>query len=59
MWKMVTGMADAGEDITTAAEREVLEETGVRAKFEAVIAIRQAHSYAFRKSDLYFIVALK
>ena len=30
---MVTGLVDAGEDITAAAEREVLEETGVRASF--------------------------
>ncbi len=59
VWKLVTGMVDAGEDITTAAEREVLEETGVRAKFEAVLAVRQAHGCAFGKSDFFFVVALR
>jgi hypothetical protein len=31
----------AGEDLIEAVEREVLEETGVRVKFECVIAVRQ------------------
>jgi len=56
---MVTGLVDVGEDISTAAEREVLEETGVRAKFAAVLAFRQAHGFAFGKSDFFFVVALK
>ncbi len=55
----MTGLVDAGEDISTAAEREVLEETGVRAKFSAVLALRQAHGFAFGKSDFFFVVALK
>ncbi|EIE25358.1 hypothetical protein COCSUDRAFT_6454, partial [Coccomyxa subellipsoidea C-169] len=59
VWKLVTGLVDAGEDISTAAEREVLEETGVRAKFSAVLALRQAHGFAFGKSDFFFVVALK
>lgn len=48
----------AGEDITVGAEREVLEETGVRAKFAAVLAMRQAHGFAFGKSDFFFVLAL-
>ena len=56
---MVTGLVDAGEDITAAAEREVLEETGVRASFDAVLAFRQAHGFAFGKSDFFFVVALR
>lgn len=56
---MVTGLVDAGEDISAAAEREVLEETGVKATFAAVLALRQAHGFAFGKSDFFFVVALK
>ena len=41
-----------------AAEREVLEETGVRATSAAVLALRQAHGFAFGKSDFFFVVAL-
>ena len=59
VWKMVTGLVEVGEDITAAAEREVLEETGVRAAFDAVLAFRQAHGFAFGKSDFFFVVALR
>ncbi len=34
------------------------QETGVHAKFEAVLALRQAHGFAFGKSDLFFCIAL-
>jgi ADP-ribose pyrophosphatase YjhB (NUDIX family) len=56
---MVTGLVEVGEDITAAAEREVLEETGVRARFDAVLAFRQSHGFAFGKSDFFFVVALR
>ena len=56
---MVTGLVEVGEDITVAAEREVLEETGVRARFDAVLAFRQAHGFAFGKSDFFFVIALR
>lgn len=59
IWKMPTGLADAGEDVPHAAAREVLEETGLRATPTAVIALRQAHGFAFGKSDLFFVVALR
>jgi ADP-ribose pyrophosphatase YjhB (NUDIX family) len=59
VWKMPTGLSMAREDIADAAEREVLEETGVRAKSRAVIAIRQAHTALFGKSDLFAVVALE
>jgi 8-oxo-dGTP pyrophosphatase MutT (NUDIX family) len=35
--------------------REVLEETGVRAVFESVLAFRHAHAFAFNNSDLFFV----
>ncbi|KAL4429161.1 hypothetical protein ABPG77_010140 [Micractinium sp. CCAP 211/92] len=59
VWKMPTGLVQQGEDISEAAEREVLEETGVRARFDAVLAMRQAHGFAFGKSDMFFVVALQ
>jgi ADP-ribose pyrophosphatase YjhB (NUDIX family) len=55
---MPTGLVQAGEDISEAAVREVAEETGVRARFGAVLAMRQAHGFAFGKSDFFFVVAL-
>jgi ADP-ribose pyrophosphatase YjhB (NUDIX family) len=59
VWKMPTGLADAGEDAPHAAAREVLEETGLRVVPTAVLAVRQAHGFAFGRSDLFFVVALK
>lgn len=35
--------------------REVLEETGVSAVFESVLAFRHAHAFAFNNSDLFFV----
>lgn len=36
----------------------MLEETGVRGRFAALLAVRQAHGLAFGKSDLFFCCAL-
>ncbi|KXZ50193.1 hypothetical protein GPECTOR_17g830 [Gonium pectorale] len=59
VWKMPTGLVAAGEDFTQAAERELLEETGVTARVECVLAIRQAHGFAFGKSDLFIVVGMR
>lgn len=59
VWKWPTGIVVAGEDIIEAAEREVLEETGIRAVSECVLAVRQAHGVAFGKSDIFAAVAMR
>ncbi|KAJ0044837.1 hypothetical protein Pint_06181 [Pistacia integerrima] len=48
-----------GEDIWTAAIREVKEETGVDTEFVEVFAFRQSHRAFFRKSDLMFVCMLR
>uniref|UniRef100_A0A383VIN7 Nudix hydrolase domain-containing protein n=1 Tax=Tetradesmus obliquus TaxID=3088 RepID=A0A383VIN7_TETOB len=55
---MPTGLVHEGEDLIEAVEREVLEETGVRAKFSSLIAVRQAHGFLFGKSDMFFCCGL-
>jgi len=55
-------MLNQGEDIWQTAEREVLEETGIKAKFISIIGWRQTHNVPFGnvgKSDLFFLVLLK
>lgn len=60
VWSCVAARAGLkpGGAPAQAAEREVLEETGVRATSAAVLALRQAHGFAFGKSDFFFVVAL-
>jgi 8-oxo-dGTP pyrophosphatase MutT (NUDIX family) len=59
VWKMPTGLVDAGEDVVDAAVREVGEETGVAAAPVSLLAMRQAHGFAFGASDAFFVIGLK
>ena len=61
LWKMPTGLSDPGEDIHVAAERELLEETGLTAHCQGIVAFRQAHGSRSSSgpraatSDLFFV----
>ena len=57
-YKLPGGALHAGEHISTAVEREILEETGVQAKFEKLVCFRQTHGYRYAKSDIYFVCRL-
>lgn len=59
VFKFPGGYVEQGEELHEAVEREVLEETGVRASFETLLAFRHAHRFAFDCSDLYFVALLK
>jgi ADP-ribose pyrophosphatase YjhB (NUDIX family) len=55
-WKVPTGLVNHNESIADAAEREVMEETGIRVQFEGVVAFReQNNSGVERKTDLFFM----
>lgn len=57
-FKLPGGALNQGEHLAAAAEREVFEETGVKAKFEAVVCFRHWHGYRYGKSDIYFVCRL-
>lgn len=57
-YKLPGGALLAGEHLAEAVVREVLEETGVEAKFEAVVCFRHQHGYRWGKSDIYFVCRL-
>ena len=58
-WKLPGGLADLSEELPDAAEREVLEETGVQATFQSIMALRNSHQMSFGKSDLYVVCHLE
>ncbi|CAD6215916.1 GSCOCG00000733001-RA-CDS [Cotesia congregata] len=57
-WKLPGGYVEPGENIPEAVEREVFEETGIKAKFKSLVGFRHAHNYAFGCSDIYFVARL-
>ena len=58
-YKLPGGALHAGENLVDGVVREVLEETGVRAEFEALACFRHWHGYRYGKSDIYFVCRLK
>ncbi|XP_076038300.1 uncharacterized protein LOC143023597 isoform X2 [Oratosquilla oratoria] len=58
-WKLPGGYVEPGEDLETAAIREVQEETGITAEFISLVAMRHLHGANFGVSDMYFIVNLR
>jgi 8-oxo-dGTP diphosphatase len=57
-YKLPGGALQPGEHLVDAVVREVLEETGVQAKFESLVCLRHWHGYRFGKSDIYFVCRL-
>ena len=56
--KIPGGLADLGEYIPDAAEREVMEETGIPTKFNSILSFRHTHGLANGRSDMYFVCHL-
>lgn len=54
-YKLPGGHIDDAEMITTALEREVLEETGIIVEFESIISLGHFYPHQFYKSNLYIL----
>tara|TARA_A100001037_G_scaffold36641_1_gene28381 strand:- start:1057 stop:1827 length:771 start_codon:yes stop_codon:yes gene_type:complete len=57
-YKLPGGQLHEGEHLAEAVVREVLEETGVEAAFDALVCFRHWHGYRHGKSDIYFVCRL-
>lgn len=57
-YKLPGGALHPGEHLEDAVVREVLEETGVQTRFEALACFRHWHGYRYGKSDIYFVCRL-
>ncbi len=57
-YKLPGGALLPGEHLIHGVKREVLEETGIHADFDALVAFRHWHGYRWNKSDIYFICRL-
>jgi 8-oxo-dGTP pyrophosphatase MutT (NUDIX family) len=58
-YKLPGGALHQGEHLADAVVREILEETGVQARFEALVCFRHWHGYRFGKSDIYMVCRLR
>ncbi len=58
-YKLPGGALHPGEHLEHAVIREVLEETGVQTRFEALVCFRHWHGYRYGKSDIYFVCRLR
>jgi ADP-ribose pyrophosphatase YjhB (NUDIX family) len=57
-YKLPGGALNPGEHIADGIVREILEETGVKTRFESLACFRQWHGYRYGKSDIYFVCRL-
>ncbi len=57
-YKLPGGALHQGEHLVEGVVREVLEETGVHARFDGLACFRHWHGYRYGKSDIYFVCRL-
>jgi ADP-ribose pyrophosphatase YjhB (NUDIX family) len=59
LYKLPGGMLEEGDKLSESVEREVYEETGIKAKMIKVVSVLNAHPSAFNKSNIYMTFQLE
>jgi len=59
IYKLPGGMVEHADKLSDAVEREVYEETGVKAKLIKMVSVLNAHPYRFNKSNIYIVFQLE
>jgi len=59
IYKIPGGMVEHADKLSTAVEREVYEETGIKTKLIKMVSLLNAHPYRFNKSNIYIVFQLE
>lgn len=59
LYKLPGGMVEHGDKLSDAVEREVWEETGIKAKLTKMVSVLNSYPYRFNKSNMYIVFQLE
>jgi ADP-ribose pyrophosphatase YjhB (NUDIX family) len=59
IYKLPGGMVEDADKLSDAVEREVWEETGIKAKLIKMVSLLNSHPYRFNKSNIYIVFQLE
>jgi len=59
LYKLPGGMVEHGDKLSNAVEREVWEETGIKAKLTKMVSVLNSHPYRFNKSNIYIVFQME
>ncbi len=59
IYKLPGGMVEHADKLSDAVEREVWEETGIKAKLTKMVSLLNAYPYRFNKSNIYMVFQLE
>ena len=59
LYKLPGGMVEHADKLSDAVEREVWEETGIKAKLIKMVSLLNSHPYRFNKSNMYIVFQLE
>lgn len=59
IYKIPGGMLEHSNQLSEAIEREVWEETGIKAKLIKMVSLLNSHPYRFNKSNMYIVFQLE